>query len=112
MAEIIIPLVILSYVALIMLIIGIIQVKSKTPVGFYSGVEPPKAENLTDVKAWNKKHGLMWIIYGIVILSSIIPVLIMRESIWCIVPMIVGMLLPIGIMIWYHHRLCKIYIKK
>ena len=46
------------------LIIGIVQFRSKNPVGFWSGMEPPKKEQLTDVKAYNQKHGLMWILYG------------------------------------------------
>ena len=54
-AENIIGFVIYALVALFMMGIGIVQLKSKDPVGFYSGEKPPKAENITDVKAWNKK---------------------------------------------------------
>lgn len=32
-------------------ILGIVQYHSKKPVGFWAGKEPPKAEQLTDVKA-------------------------------------------------------------
>lgn len=45
--------------------IGIWCFKSKEPVGFYTGVKPPKAEELTDAVAWNRKHGIMWTSYGI-----------------------------------------------
>lgn len=45
--------------------IGISSIKSKEPVGFYTGVKPPKAEQLSDVEAWNRKHGFMYISYGI-----------------------------------------------
>ena len=35
--------------ALVMFGIGISQLKSKEPVGFYSGIEPPAREQLSDV---------------------------------------------------------------
>ena len=45
--------------ALIMVGIGVLQRKSKTPVGFYTGEKPPAAQELSDVSSWNKKHGAM-----------------------------------------------------
>ena len=57
MAEYIISLVIFSLVTIVMIIIGISQMRSKKPVGFYSGEKPPREEELSDVVAWNKKHG-------------------------------------------------------
>lgn len=54
-------------VAALMIGIGISQLRSKKPVGFYSGVKPPREDELSDVGAWNKKHGIMWIIYGAII---------------------------------------------
>ena len=59
-----------ALVALFMMGIGIVQIKSRKPVAFYSGEKPPKAEELTDVSAWNRKHGMMWLAYGIIILIS------------------------------------------
>lgn len=55
-------------VAAIMVGIGIVQLKSKKPVGFYSGEKPPRPEELSDVEAWNKQHGMMWLIYGGIIM--------------------------------------------
>ena len=63
MAGTIISAVVFGFVALIMLGIGISQLKSKDPVGFYTGEKPPEKERLSDVNAWNKKHGMMWVIY-------------------------------------------------
>lgn len=57
-------------VAMIMLGIGFSQLKSKEPVGFYTGEKLPKVDQLSDVNSWNKKHGVMWIIYGICIIGS------------------------------------------
>ena len=66
----IITFIIFFIVAMIMIGLGIFQLKSTSPVGFYSGEKPPREEELTDVKAWNKKHGMMWLIYGIIIMIS------------------------------------------
>lgn len=61
-------LVIISIVALIMMLIGIKQFNQKEdPVGFYNLIDPPKAVDITDIVAWNRKHGLIWIIYGMCI---------------------------------------------
>ena len=46
------------------IILGIVQYNSKKPVGFWSGKEPPKSEQITDIRAYNHKHGIMWILYG------------------------------------------------
>ena len=84
MVEFIFGFVIYLFVALIMLGIGLSQYKSKKPVGFYSGEKPPLECELTDVEAWNKKHGKMWIWYGgIIIISYLmgIPFLI-ADSVW------------------------------
>ena len=67
-AEMIMGLVIISIVAVIMVIIGISQFnKKENPVGFYNVIAPPKKEEISDVIQWNKKHGFIWIIYGICI---------------------------------------------
>lgn len=46
------------------IILGISQYRSKAPVGFWSGAKPPQKEQITDVEAYNRGHGLMWILYG------------------------------------------------
>ena len=107
----IIGLAIYVVVALFMVAIGIAQLKSKDPVGFYSGEEPPKAESLTDVSAWNKRHGMMWLIYGIIIFVSYLIGSIIGESIWSIIPMMGGVIIPLPFMIWYHHRLMKKFMR-
>jgi hypothetical protein len=61
----IVSLIICGFASLFMISIGVSQLKSKTPVGFYTGEKPPKAEELTDVSAWNRKHGMMWVLYGV-----------------------------------------------
>ena len=113
MAEIMIGVIIYFLVAAIMLGIGISQYRSQKPVGFYSGEKPPKASELSDVIMWNKKHGKMWIWYGIVIIVSYLSGLpfVIQDSIWCILPMCGGILVPLPLMIAYHHKLIKQYKK-
>ena len=113
MVEIIFALVIYLLVAAIMLGIGISQYRSKSPVGFYSGEKPPLESELSDVTMWNKKHGKMWIWYGIIIIISYligIPFL-MIDTVWCILPLCGGIIVPIPMMIWYHHKLIQQYKK-
>lgn len=98
-------------VAAIMFGIGISQYRSQKPVGFYSGEKPPLEKELTDVEAWNKKHGKMWIGYGVIVVISYlagIPFLI-QDSVWCILPMCGGITIPLPLMIRYHHKLIKEY---
>lgn len=108
-ASYIITFIIYLIAAAIMIGIGISQLRSTLPVGFYSGEKPPKADELTDVQAWNKKHGMMWLIYGIVIILSYFFGYVIGDSILCIIPYCGGLLVPVIIMIWYHHRLIRRY---
>ena len=107
----ILMLIIMLPVAFLMGGIGIYQIKSPKPAWFYSGEEPPKPENITDLRAWNTKHGGMWVVYGAIILITTVIGVIDLSSIgmWFFMG---GILLPIPFMIWWHHRLEKIYLKK
>lgn len=103
-------------VAFVMIGIGVSQLKSRTPVGFYSGEKPFSAEQLSDVVMWNKKHGEMWIIYGIIIIFSglVGTFLIGADAGWQVIsiPMVGGVVAPIIWMIGYHERLiCKYRIR-
>lgn len=109
MAEQIICFCIYLLVALLMLGIGISQWNSKEPVGFYTGEKPPAPQSLSDVSAWNRKHGAMWILYGILIIISGVAGVFGTQSIWSIIPLVGGVVVPIGVMVWYHHRLINQY---
>jgi len=111
MADIILPAFIYSYVALIMIAIVIMQYKSKKPTGFYTGELPPKAEQLTDVTAWNHRHGMMWMIYGIAIIVSFLAGLLIPHEVISILLPIVIILGALPVMILYHHKLKKNYVK-
>ena len=108
-AEIIIALVILLICALPLIVIGIFQMKSKEPVGFWTGVKPPARDKVSDVTAYNKKHGIMWIAYG----AGIIPLFFLGMVFGEIVALcavgaeIIGGLV---VMICYHNYLEKKYV--
>jgi hypothetical protein len=109
MAETIITIVILLICAIPLCVLGIMQYKSKKPVGFWSGKKPPQIEQVTDVKAYNQKHGIMWIIYGVGLPISfflgmpfggyISPIAMGIECIGGII-----------VMVWYHSKLDKKYL--
>ena len=96
-------------VAVFMIGIGIFQLKSKKPVGFYSGEQPPDENELSDVNLWNKKHGIMWIVYGMLIIFSYGIGIIIGDDIWSVIFMCGGVIIPMPIMVLYHHRLVNIY---
>ncbi len=97
---------------MIMIGLGISQFKSKEPVGFYSGGDPPTEEQISDVDAWNKKHGIMWIVYGCCIAASWICGLLIGESIYVLIPYTIAFIVPVIFMIRYHHKLMEKYYKK
>lgn len=93
------------------IIIGIAQYRSKNPVGFWSGKQPPKKEQITDVKAYNRKHGLMWILYGIGFILCFVCGLPFGGEIaayLCMIEVLGGLF---G-MIVYHNKLNRMYCKK
>lgn len=93
------------------IILGIVQYRSKEPVGFWSGKEPPKREQVTDVRAYNRKHGLMWITYGVGFVVCFLGGLPFGELITGYLCLIEG-LGGIFVMAAYHNRLNRMYYRK
>lgn len=92
--------------------IGISQLRSSSPVGFYTGEKGPAEDELTDVSAWNKKHGAMWLVYGGIVIISYIAGYLIGDNVMCVIPYCVGSILPVIFMIIYHNKLIKKYMKK
>ncbi|MCR4950237.1 MAG: hypothetical protein K6A40_02810 [Solobacterium sp.] len=44
--------------------LGIYALKRKEPMWFYSGT-PVSKENITDVRAYNRANGIMWIVFSL-----------------------------------------------
>lgn len=92
------------------IIIGIVQYRSKEPVGFWSGKKPPQKEQLTDVKAYNRKHGLMWILLGVGFIICFVCGLAFGGLVagyLCMIEVLGGILA----MIAYHGKLDRMYFK-
>jgi len=107
----IIGFIIYAAVALIMIVIGIVQIRSPRPAHFYSGETAPRPEELTDVRGWNRCHGIMWILFGVMILLSYGIAALIGDSPLSILPMLGGMIIPIPLMVLYHQKLEKRYKK-
>ena len=103
---------IFGFCALLMFGIGIWQFRSRKPVGFYSGEKPPDEKELTDVGAWNKKHGMMWMLYGLLIVVAAVCGVIIGKGISLLILFLVCLLLPLPFMVWYHHHLIRKYYVK
>ena len=96
-------------VALIMIGIGIFQLRSRTPVTFYTGEKAPAAYEIKDLHTWNAGHGKMWLIYGFVIAAGFILAAVFSHTILSIIPVFCCICAPIPILIIVHHRLVKKY---
>lgn len=56
MIEFIFSFVIYVLIALLLIAIGIGQIKSKTPVGFYTHEQAPRKQDITDIETWNNYY--------------------------------------------------------
>ena len=111
MAETIFSAVVLLIGTISMIILGIVQYRSKEPVGFWSGKKPPRKEEITDVSAYNRKHGLMWILYGTGLIVCYVcarPLGGLIAAYLCMAEVFGGLL---G-MVAYHNRLKRMYYRK
>jgi len=109
-AENIMGSVIISIVAGIMIVIGIFQFcKKDNPVGFYNVIDPPKNEEISDIIQWNKKHGMIWIIYGLCIELGFWLGYFMPNEMLEMTFMMGGIVIPLPIMVIRHRMLKKKY---
>ena len=107
-AGMIMGLVIISIVAGIMIIIGISQfIKKEDPVGFYNVIAPPKKQEILDVMKWNKKHGIIWIVYGICIELGFWLGYFMPTEVLGMLFMMGGVIFPLPFMVIRHRSLEK-----
>ena len=109
MAGYIISLIIYGLISLLLIGIGVSEIKSQEPVGFYTHEKPPRKQDITDVPAWNKKHGTMWISYGVAMIGVHIVGLFIRNITVAYTLLICATFVPLPLMMWYHARLKKRY---
>lgn len=59
--------------------LGVSQLLRKKPVGGGIFEAPPRRECVTDLKAWNQKHGILWIGYGVVLSGSFLLLTVVKD---------------------------------
>ena len=92
-----------------MVTVGISQYTAQNPVTFYSFEKAPAPSELTDVRAWNRAHGRMWIVYGAYIAVCVLPFALgMRDAVGVAI-MCGGVLLPIPLLIVCHNKFKQKY---
>lgn len=91
--------------------LGIYIMKSKKakPFGFWANAEAPE---VTDVKAYNKALGKLWIIFGVGFGIDGLPLLAGQNEALVILSVIGAMFLTIGIMVYYTLAIEAKYKKK
>ena len=98
-------------VSAVLIIIGIVQIKKKTPVGFYTGETPPLASKLKSVRGWNTGHGLLWISYGVIMLISfVIAVFTTTDPLYKTLLLFGGTIIPTLLLVLGHHLLIRKYL--
>ena len=97
-----------AVVSLIFLIIGIVQIRRKTPVGFYTGEVPPLASHLKSVRGWNVCHGLLWIGYGLILISSFLAAAFWdTDQLYKSLLLFAAAIIPLFLMVLGHHLLIR-----
>lgn len=88
-----------SVCAGIFLIIGVVSYKSEKEAGFFTGVNPPK---MNDVKAYNHAVGKLWFVFSILYESAGIPLIgCEQNSPSALISVVLVFALVIGMMIAY-----------
>ena len=87
-------------VSLLFVIIGIYIMKSKKakPFGFWANAQAPE---VTDVDAYNKALGKLWVIFGVGFAVDGLPLLAGQNSPLILISVVGAMFLCIGVMVYY-----------
>lgn len=72
--------VILFLVGIIFVLIGVYAYQRKSPMYFYAGSDTDASE-ITDVKAYNRANGIMWITYGALYFIPILVYILVPDKI-------------------------------
>ncbi len=76
-----------SLVAVSIIGIGIYSFVSKKPVGFFSGIEPPK---IKDTKKYNHVVAILWFVYGLLFELLALPFLFAKGSVLIAIVVVAG----------------------
>lgn len=88
-----------SLVGLALVGFGIYSFRAKEPVGFWTGVAPPKVK---DVKKYNHAVAILWFVYAALYELFGVPLLFLEQNSAGFVPVILGTVATtIGMMVAY-----------
>ncbi len=94
-----------SIVALVFVGIGISVWRAKEPVGFFTGVEPPKVKN---AKKYNHAVSILWFSYAVLLEILGLPLLFLKQNSPGFVISILGtVFISIGLAVAYNLILSK-----
>ncbi len=94
-----------SIVALVFVGIGISVWRAKEPVGFFTGVEPPKVKNTTK---YNHAVSILWFSYAVLLEIFGLPLLFLKQNSPGFVISILGtVFISIGLAVAYNMILAK-----
>ena len=94
-----------SIVALVFVGIGISVWRAKEPVGFFTGVEPPKVKNATK---YNHAVSILWFSYAVLLEIFGLPLLVLKQNSPGFVISILGtVFISIGLAAAYNMILAK-----
>ena len=97
---------------LIITIIGITQFRSKKPVTFWTGEKCLPVEKVIDMETYNKKHGVMWILYGVGMVVAYLIGYFLKSEIAMMVALLIESCGGVILMIIFHNHLYNKYVKK
>ena len=100
--------IILGICAIGIIILGVVQFRSKKPCNFYTG-EKFDPKEISDIPAWNHRHGIMWILYGLLFPLLFVVELLIKNPLVFGFMFIGAVLVPLPFMVWYHPHLLKKY---
>lgn len=98
----IIAFIIWSLCTLIFISLGISCFKSKEPVGFFTGVKPPK---VTDVTKYNHAVAVLWFVSGFAYQLLGFPLLFLEQNSAGFIPIIFGIMLEMILMMVVYLRI-------
>lgn len=70
------------------LVIGVCSFRAEEPVGFWANVKAPSAEEIADVKAYNRSVGRLWCAFGAGLILLGLPLLEGQNSPWILLSLL------------------------
>lgn len=92
---------------LLIIVIGIFSITSKKPAGFYTFTKPKIDDS--NIKEYNKKTGILFICFGIVVALFELPFYFCSEDFFGIIVILLMPILVISIICIYEFKILRKY---